>query len=61
MLYADMFKDVGDRVRPVALIPTFTPQEGIAELEFAVRELGHKAVMIGTEYIRPVPGAPRLG
>jgi predicted TIM-barrel fold metal-dependent hydrolase len=58
MLYADMFREVGDRVRPVALIPTFTPEEAIAELEFAVTELGHKAIMIGTEYIRPVPGAP---
>jgi hypothetical protein len=52
-----MFREVGDRLRPVALIPTFTPEEAIAELEFAVNELGHKAIMIGTEYIRPVPGA----
>jgi predicted TIM-barrel fold metal-dependent hydrolase len=57
MLYADMFREVADRVRPVALIPTFTPGEAIAELEFAVNELGHKAIMIGTEHIRPVPGA----
>jgi hypothetical protein len=48
---------VRDRVRPVALVPTFTPEEAIAELEFAVTELGHKAIMIGTEHIRPVAGA----
>jgi predicted TIM-barrel fold metal-dependent hydrolase len=57
MLYADMFREVSDRVRPVALIPTFTPEEAIAELEFAVKELGHKAIMIGTETITPLPGA----
>jgi hypothetical protein len=55
MMYADMFKNVGDRMRPVAVIPTYTPQEGIEELEFAVKELGFKAAMIGTE----IRGAPR--
>ena len=55
MMYADMFKGVGDRLRPVAVIPTYTPEEGIEELEFAVKELGFKAVMIGTE----IRGAPR--
>ncbi|HEX4111707.1 MAG TPA: amidohydrolase family protein [Stellaceae bacterium] len=55
MMYADMFKSVGDRLRPVAVIPTYTPQEAIEELEFAVTELGFKAAMIGTE----IRGAPR--
>jgi predicted TIM-barrel fold metal-dependent hydrolase len=55
MMYADMFKGTGDRMRPVAVIPTYTPQEAIEELEFAVKELGFKAVMIGTE----IRGAPR--
>jgi predicted TIM-barrel fold metal-dependent hydrolase len=53
-MYADMFKSVGDRLRPVAVIPTYTPQEAIEELEYAVK-LGFKAVMIGTE----IRGAPR--
>jgi predicted TIM-barrel fold metal-dependent hydrolase len=53
MLYAEMFADVGDRLRPVAVIPTYTPQEAIEELEFAVKTLGHKAVMIGTELRSP--------
>lgn len=51
-LYADLFRDVRDRVRPVAVVPTFTPREAIAELEHAVLELGHKAIMIGTEIRR---------
>ena len=56
MLYAEMYSDVKDCLRPVALIPTYTPEEGIAELDFAVNTLGHKAIMIGTEIIRPVNG-----
>ena len=54
MLYAEMFADVGDRLRPAAVIPTYTPQEAIEELEFAVNELGHKAIMIGTELRGPM-------
>lgn len=48
-MYADMFRDVRDRIRPAAVIPTFTPAEAIRELEHAVLELGHKTVMVGTE------------
>ena len=53
MLYAEMFVDVKDRLRPAAVIPTYTPQEAIEELEFAVKELGHKTIMIGTELRGP--------
>jgi predicted TIM-barrel fold metal-dependent hydrolase len=59
-MFADMFKDVADRIRPVALVPTFTPQEAIRELEYAVLELGHKAIMIGTEIRLPYPQAASL-
>lgn len=53
MLYAEMYAGVGDRLRPVAVIPTYTPQEAIEELEFAVLKLGHKAIHIGTELRGP--------
>ena len=53
MLYADMFREVGDRLRPVAVIPTYTPQEALAELDFAVGQLGLKAIHIGTEMRGP--------
>ena len=53
MLYAEMYADVGDRLRPVAVIPTYTPAEAIEELEFAVLTLGHKAIHIGTELRGP--------
>ena len=51
-LYADMFRDVRDRLRPVAVIPTYTPEEAIEELDHAVTVLGHSAIMIGTEVRR---------
>ena len=54
-MYADMFSEVRDRITPVAVIPTFTPQEALAELDHAVGALGHKAIMIGTEIRRPHP------
>lgn len=54
-LYADLFRDVRDRLRPVAIVPTYTPAEAIAGLEHAVLELGHKAIMIGTEVRKPYP------
>ena len=54
-MFRDLFKDVSDRIRPVALVPTFTPEEAIRELEYAVLELGHKAIMIGTEIRTPYP------
>jgi predicted TIM-barrel fold metal-dependent hydrolase len=61
MLYAEMFKGVGDRLRPVAVIPTYTPDEAIEELEVAVKELGHKAIMIGTELRGPARQATQGG
>jgi predicted TIM-barrel fold metal-dependent hydrolase len=52
-LYAELFRDVRHVLRPVAIIPTYTPAEAIRELEYAVLELGHTSVMIGTEIRAP--------
>jgi len=64
MMYADMFKDVSDRMTPAAAIPMHTPEEAVAELEFAVKELGLRAAMTCNEVLRPHPdvvaGAPDL-
>jgi predicted TIM-barrel fold metal-dependent hydrolase len=64
-MFADMFRDVKHKIRPVAVIPTYTPEEAIRELEYAVLELGHKAVMVGTEIRKPYPEvfkeAPQFG
>ena len=48
MLYADMFKEVSDRLTPAALIPMSDPDEAVSELEFAVNELGLKAIVVNT-------------
>jgi len=62
---AELFRPHADRMTPVAVIPMHTPQEGIAELEYAVKELGFKAVAIASHVPRTVPAvakqAPELG
>jgi len=44
--HADLFRKYSDRLTPVAGIPLTTPEEGIAELEFAVKTLGLKTINI---------------
>ena len=52
---ADQFRGLGDRVVPAAIIPMYTPEEAIEELEFAVTQLGYKVVMVGGMMRRRVP------
>jgi predicted TIM-barrel fold metal-dependent hydrolase len=44
--YARVFAEYRDRLEPVAVIPTFTPDEAVVELDYAVRVLGFKAVVM---------------
>jgi len=53
--HADLFRKYSDRLTPVAGIPLNTPEEGIAELEFAVKTLGLKAINIAGSVRRPIP------
>jgi predicted TIM-barrel fold metal-dependent hydrolase len=55
--HADIFAECKDRLTPVAVIPMATPEEAIAELEYAVKTLGFKAVMLPTSTRRPIPAA----
>ena len=55
MLYADMFRAVQDRLTPVAVIPMHSPEEALAELDFAVGELGLKAIVMNAMIYRPAP------
>ena len=55
MMYADMFAEVSDRLTPAALIPMHKPEEALAELEFVVKELGLKAIVMNTMIMRPAP------
>jgi len=44
---AEYFRDLKDRMTPAAIIPMHTPEEAIAELEFATKQLGSKVGMFG--------------
>ncbi|MGH7054120.1 MAG: amidohydrolase family protein [Stellaceae bacterium] len=57
---AEYFSALSDRLTPAAVIPMFTPEEAIAELEFATRELGAKVGMFGSNVPRLLPGAKGL-
>jgi predicted TIM-barrel fold metal-dependent hydrolase len=55
--YAECYGEFRDRLEPVAAIPCFSPEEAIAELDYAIGELGLKAAMFSGVISRPVPGA----
>jgi len=50
---AEAFAPFADRLTPVAAIPMHTPGEAVAELEYAVRTLGFKAVLCAGYVQRP--------
>ncbi|MFC4273979.1 amidohydrolase family protein [Achromobacter aloeverae] len=52
--HADQYRPYSDRLTPVAGIPLNTPQEGIEELEFAVKTLGLKVINIAGGVKRPI-------
>jgi len=52
---AEQFRPFNDRIIPAAIIPMYTPEEAIEELEFASRQLGYKVVMMGSLIRRPIP------
>ena len=52
--YADHWMAHPDRMTPVAIIPMFTPEEAIEELEYAVARRGFKAVMLPSYVKRPI-------
>jgi predicted TIM-barrel fold metal-dependent hydrolase len=54
--HRDAFEGCTDRLIPVAAVPAHTPREAIEELEYAVLELGYRAVVIPSYIPRPVPG-----
>jgi predicted TIM-barrel fold metal-dependent hydrolase len=51
---AEVYGAHPDRMTPAAVVPMHTPEEAIAELEYAVGTLGLKAVMIAGYVKRPV-------
>jgi predicted TIM-barrel fold metal-dependent hydrolase len=53
---AESYAPYMDRLLPVGVIPTYTPDEAITELEYATSELGLRAFLFGGLVKRPVPG-----
>ena len=57
IMNADLFGAHADRLAVPAIIPTYTPAEALAELDFAVGELGLKTTMMSGSIRRPIPDA----
>src|ERR1700730_6594159 len=51
---ADIYREYSDRITPVAIIPMHTPEEAVEELEYAVKGLGLKAILIAGYVRRPI-------
>ncbi len=56
---ADMFREHADRMTVAAVVPTWTPEEAIAELDYCVNTLGLKAVQLTNLNFRPIPAVER--
>ncbi|MFA5885012.1 MAG: amidohydrolase family protein [Acidimicrobiia bacterium] len=52
---AEVCDGFGDRLTPAAVIPSHTPDEAIAELEYAVHHLGLKAAVLNSYVTRTAP------
>src|SRR2546426_10662960 len=52
---AEQFRPFNDRTTPAAIIPMYSPEEAIEELEFASKQLGYRVVMMGGLIRRPIP------
>ena len=54
--YAQAYAGFRDRLEPVAIVPTYAPDEAIDVLDHAVETLGLRAVMCTGLVHRPLPG-----
>src|SRR5690348_16388646 len=57
---SEYFARLSDRLTPAAIIPMFTPEEAIEELEFVTKQLGAKVAMFGGAFARRMPIAQGL-
>jgi predicted TIM-barrel fold metal-dependent hydrolase len=55
MYVAHQFGEFSDRMTPAAAIPMHTPQEAVDELEYVVKELGLKVVVMTSMMPRAIP------
>src|SRR3954470_20562992 len=54
---ADLFAPYRQRFAPVAIIPARTPDQAIAELDYAVGKLGYRVIMLRGNQERVIPAA----
>ena len=57
----DAFDSYRKRLTPAAVLPMFTPDEAIAELDYAAGELGFKVAMLTNHVRRPIPAHVEAG
>ncbi len=55
-MVADLYRDHADRMTPVAIIPTHTPEEALAELDHAIGTLGLKSIALANFVLRTPDG-----
>ena len=58
MYTADQFEGLEDRLTPAAVVPMFTPEEAVEELEF-IKSKGFKVAMLSSLIRRQVPAVAR--
>lgn len=54
LMVTDLFAGLGDRLTPAAVIPCYTPDEALEELDFAITRLGLKVPMFANLVKRPI-------
>ena len=52
---AEQFRPYGDRIIPAAIIPMYSPEEAVDELEYVSKQLGMRECMTGSIIRRPIP------
>ncbi len=57
---ADYFAKLSDRLTPAAVIPMYSPEEALAELEYVTGQLGTKVCMFGSSVARRLPAAEAI-
>ncbi|HKA56479.1 MAG TPA: amidohydrolase family protein [Candidatus Binatia bacterium] len=57
--HADLYREYASRMTPAAVIPMYTPQEALEEMEYAAKVLGMKVFMMADYALRPIPAAAR--
>ncbi len=54
MMHADLYGPYKDRLIVPAMVPVYTPEEAVEELEFAVKTLGFKGMVMEGNVRRPI-------